>query len=67
MIIPVSFHPICFALGSIVKKPEVFKNEIQIREFHQMTILIDHDVIDGAPATRFVARLTELIEGGFGL
>jgi hypothetical protein len=66
-IIPVSFHPICFALGSIVKKPGVFENEIQIREFLQMTILIDHDVIDGAPATRFVARLTDLIESGFGL
>jgi pyruvate/2-oxoglutarate dehydrogenase complex dihydrolipoamide acyltransferase (E2) component len=30
-------------------------------------VLFDHDVIDGAPATRFVRRLVELIESGHGL
>ena len=28
---------------------------------------LDHDIIDGAPAARFVTRLKELIESGFGL
>jgi pyruvate/2-oxoglutarate dehydrogenase complex dihydrolipoamide acyltransferase (E2) component len=27
----------------------------------------DHDVVDGAPATRFVVRLIELLEEGYGL
>jgi pyruvate/2-oxoglutarate dehydrogenase complex dihydrolipoamide acyltransferase (E2) component len=66
-VIPVSILPICFALGSIIKKPGVFKGQIEIREYLQMTILIDHDVIDGAPAARFVSRLTELIESGYDL
>jgi pyruvate/2-oxoglutarate dehydrogenase complex dihydrolipoamide acyltransferase (E2) component len=66
-VIPVSLLPMCFALGSIVKKPGVFKGQIEIREYLYMTILIDHDVIDGAPAARFVSRLTELIESGYGL
>lgn len=66
-VIPVSLHPICFALGSIVKKPGVFEGQVAIREYLHMTVLIDHDVVDGAPAARFVSRLTELIEGGFGL
>jgi pyruvate/2-oxoglutarate dehydrogenase complex dihydrolipoamide acyltransferase (E2) component len=66
-VIPVSLLPICFALGSIVKKPGVIKDQIEIREYLHMTILIDHDVIDGAPAARFVSRLTELIESGYGL
>lgn len=66
-VIPVSILPICFALGSIIKKPGVFKDQIEIREYLHMTILIDHDVIDGAPAARFVSRLTELIESGYGL
>lgn len=65
--IPVSLHPICFALGSIVKKPGVIKKQIEIREYLYMTILIDHDVVDGAPAARFIARLTELVESGYGL
>lgn len=65
--IPVSLLPICFALGSIVKKPGVVKGRIEAREYLYLTILIDHDVVDGAPAARFVSRLTELVESGFGL
>lgn len=66
-VIPVSPLPVCFALGSIVKKPGVVEDRIEIRESLFMTILIDHDVIDGAPAARFVSRLSELIENGHGL
>jgi pyruvate/2-oxoglutarate dehydrogenase complex dihydrolipoamide acyltransferase (E2) component len=66
-LIPYSIHPACFALGSVVKKPGVAGNNIGIREFLEMTILLDHDVIDGAPAARFVARLSELMEKGHGL
>ncbi len=32
-----------------------------------LTVCFDHDIIDGAPAARFVTRLKELIESGFGL
>ncbi|NTU81392.1 MAG: 2-oxo acid dehydrogenase subunit E2 [Chloroflexales bacterium] len=32
-----------------------------------MTVVFDHDVIDGAPAARFTRRLVELIESGYGL
>jgi len=63
----VTIHPICFALGSIVKKPGIFEGEITPREYLYMTVLINHDVIDGAPAARFISRLTALMEGGYGL
>lgn len=66
-VIPVSIHPVCFALGSIVKKPGVFEGEITIREYLYMTVLLNHDVIDGAPAARFISRLSGLIESGFGI
>lgn len=65
--IPFSIHPVCFAIGSINQKPAVHHNQIVPREFLQMTILLDHDVIDGAPAVRFVSRMTELMEKGYGL
>lgn len=65
--IPRAIHSICFGLGSIIKKPGVIRNEIQPREYLQMTILIDHDVVDGAPAARFVSYLTKLVEEGYGL
>lgn len=66
-VIPVSIHPACFALGSIVKKPGVYKGEVSIREYLYMTVLLNHDVIDGAPAARFISRLSSLIESGFDL
>jgi pyruvate/2-oxoglutarate dehydrogenase complex dihydrolipoamide acyltransferase (E2) component len=29
--------------------------------------MFDHDMVDGAPATRFAARFKELIESAYGL
>jgi pyruvate/2-oxoglutarate dehydrogenase complex dihydrolipoamide acyltransferase (E2) component len=66
-ILPFSIHPVCFALGSITKKPGVVQDAIAIREYLKMTVLIDHDVIDGAPAARFVSLLADLIRNGYSL
>ena len=62
-----SVHPISFGIGSILKKPVVIDNEIRIREMLNMTILVDHDVIDGAPMVRFLDDLTNFIETGKGI
>jgi pyruvate/2-oxoglutarate dehydrogenase complex dihydrolipoamide acyltransferase (E2) component len=62
-----SIHPVSFGIGSVVKKPVVVDNEIRIREILNMTILIDHDVIDGAPMVRFVSELVKNIENGYAL
>ncbi|BCS85990.1 MULTISPECIES: 2-oxo acid dehydrogenase subunit E2 [Prevotella] len=62
--IPISVHPICFGIGSIIKKPTVFDNEIAIREILNLSILIDHDVMDGAPMVRFINELRTNIENG---
>lgn len=59
-----SVHPISFGVGSILKKPVVIDNEIKIREILNMTILVDHDVIDGAPMVRFLDDLTDYLETG---
>jgi hypothetical protein len=37
------------------------------REYLSLTISVDHEVVDGAPAARFTRRLKELIESGYGL
>lgn len=66
-VIPVAIHPLCFAVGSIVKKPGVVEDRIEIREHLYMTVLVDHDIIDGAPAVRALSKLTKMIENGFGL
>jgi pyruvate/2-oxoglutarate dehydrogenase complex dihydrolipoamide acyltransferase (E2) component len=62
-----SIHPLSFGVGSILKKPTVFENQIQIREILNMTILFDHDVIDGAPMVKFLNDLTKSIENAEGI
>ena len=59
-----SVHPVSFGIGSVLRKPVVIGNEIKPREILNMTILVDHDVIDGAPMVRFLGDLTESIENG---
>jgi pyruvate/2-oxoglutarate dehydrogenase complex dihydrolipoamide acyltransferase (E2) component len=65
--IPISIHPICFGLSSVIKKPIVIGDKIEIREMLNMTILLDHDVIDGAPMARFISDLSKNIENGLYL
>jgi len=65
--IPISVHPICFGISNIAKKPIVIDDKIQIREILNMTILLDHDVIDGSPMARFISDLSSNIEKGYGL
>lgn len=60
-------HPISFGVGSIIKKPRVVNDNIEIREMLNMTVLIDHDVIDGAPMARFITTLIKNIESPAGL
>ena len=65
--IPYSIHPVSFTLGSIVKKPCAIENSVQIRDLLAMTVLIDHDTVDGVPAARFITDLKQLIENAAGL
>ncbi len=60
-------HGLNLIVGGISWKPAVVDGRIEPREMLDLTVLLDHDVIDGAPAARFVRRLVELIENGYGL
>ncbi len=66
-IIPYGMHPLCLAFGSLNIQPAVYQGKIQKREILHLTVLIDHDVIDGVPAARFVDDLVKKMENGFGL
>ncbi len=65
--IPISVHPICFGISSIIKKPTVMNDRIEIREILKMSILIDHDVIDGAPMARCISELSKNVENGLNI
>lgn len=58
--------PLSLVVGGISWKPAVIEGRIEPRQILNLTVVFDHDVIDGAPATRFTRRLVELIESGYG-
>jgi pyruvate/2-oxoglutarate dehydrogenase complex dihydrolipoamide acyltransferase (E2) component len=55
------------AVGGITKKPGVVDEQILVREILHVTIAADHSIVDGGPLARFIERLTELMETGYGL
>jgi pyruvate/2-oxoglutarate dehydrogenase complex dihydrolipoamide acyltransferase (E2) component len=62
-----TMHPLDLIVGSTAWKPAVVEGRIEPREILNLTVVFDHDVIDGAPAARFARRLVELIESSYGL
>ena len=66
-ILPFSMHPLCLTFGSLNEQPAIYRGEIQKREILHLAVLIDHDVIDGVPAARFVDDLVKKLQTGFGL
>ena len=74
--IPLTIYPISLTVGGISRRPRVITEgadpqhrgeRIEPRDCLSLTLSFDHDVIDGAPAARFAARLTKLIEAAAGL
>ncbi|MBW1709151.1 MAG: 2-oxo acid dehydrogenase subunit E2 [Deltaproteobacteria bacterium] len=65
--IPFGNHTLGLTLGGIVEKPGVVNGRIEIREYLNITLSMNHDIIDGAPAARFFEKLKDLIENGYGL
>jgi pyruvate/2-oxoglutarate dehydrogenase complex dihydrolipoamide acyltransferase (E2) component len=61
-IVPKSMHNLVFGLGAVVRKPRVVGEEVLPRDVLHLTLLFDHDVVDGGPAARFVSRLVRRLE-----
>lgn len=66
-IVPSTMHNLCLAFGSLNEQPRVHKGEIEKRSILHLTVLIDHDVVDGMPAARFIDDLVVKLEAGYGL
>jgi hypothetical protein len=68
--IPLTVYTLCVTVGGIARKPGVVRDgasrreeRIEVREYLSLTLGMDYDVIDGAPAARFATPLKELIQG----
>jgi pyruvate/2-oxoglutarate dehydrogenase complex dihydrolipoamide acyltransferase (E2) component len=58
---------LALVVGSIAEKPAVVAGRIEPREILHLTVMFNHDIVDGGPAARFTRRLVELVESGYGL
>ncbi|WOP19710.1 2-oxo acid dehydrogenase subunit E2 [Raineyella sp. LH-20] len=52
------------SIGGITTRPGLVADALTRQEVAHLTLAFDHDVIDGAPAARFTARLVELLAAG---
>ena len=51
-------------VGGMSQRPRVVDGQVTVRDVLDLTLAIDHNVVDGAPAARFAAEFRELLESG---
>jgi pyruvate/2-oxoglutarate dehydrogenase complex dihydrolipoamide acyltransferase (E2) component len=66
-ITPVSDYTLTIVVGGIGERPALVDGQLDARQVLCLTVSADHNVVDGAPMARFVQRLVDLIESGYGL
>lgn len=61
-IAPPTLASLVVVVGGLSRRPTVVGGRIEARDLLDLTVTIDHDVVDGAPAARFGAELRRLLE-----
>ena len=62
--IPHGTATVLLTIGSISEKFSRVNNEYAAREILHLTASFDHELIDGAPAARFMKKFVDLTESG---
>jgi len=60
-------HTLGLTIGGIAGKPALINGELVLRDCLCVTLSLDHDIVDGAPAARFAQTFKALVESGYGL
>jgi pyruvate/2-oxoglutarate dehydrogenase complex dihydrolipoamide acyltransferase (E2) component len=61
--VPIPPLTVIVTVGGVADRAVVRDGQVVVRPQLPLTVSFDHAVVDGAPATRFVETLRELIEG----
>jgi pyruvate/2-oxoglutarate dehydrogenase complex dihydrolipoamide acyltransferase (E2) component len=61
-IAPPTLASLVVVVGGLSKRPLAIGDRIEVRDVLDLTVTIDHNVVDGAPATRFAADLRQLMQ-----
>lgn len=65
--IPITPAPLMVTVGGIGPRPALVDGKVVNRDHLSLTVSVDHDIVDGAPAARFVTRLRHLVESAHGI
>lgn len=65
--VPLAPLTLTVTVGRVSDRPAVRDGAVVVRSMLPLTLSFDHAVVDGAPAARFTATLTALIEGASAL
>lgn len=57
-----TIHTLNVLVGGISERPVVVAGSVEVRDIMDLTISVNHDLVDGAPAARFTADLQRLLE-----
>ena len=60
-IMPLTLFSLRVVAGGMAWRPKVADGQVAVGDVLDLTLPIDHNVVDGAPAARFAAELRELI------
>ena len=66
-IAPPTLASLLVVVGGLSKRARVIDERIVVRDVLDLTVTIDHNVVDGAPATRFGAELRSVVESAAAL
>lgn len=63
-IAPPTLASLVVVVGGLGRRPCAIDEKVEVRDVLDLTVTIDHAVVDGAPATRFAADLRRLMQAG---
>lgn len=61
-ITPLSLMSVEVIVGGMSQRPRIVDGQVVARDVLDLTLAIDHNVVDGAPAARFAAEFRKLLE-----
>jgi pyruvate/2-oxoglutarate dehydrogenase complex dihydrolipoamide acyltransferase (E2) component len=59
-IAPPTMSSLVIVIGGLSQRPGVVEGRVEVRDIVDLTVTVDHNIVDGAPATRFAAEFRRL-------
>lgn len=61
-IAPPTLATLLVVVGGVSRRPRAVGHRVEVRDVLDLTVTIDHNVVDGAPAARFAAEFRRLLQ-----